>query len=60
MQGAPCGEANIHLVKGATSVEARKLLDRRTMLITFLSGKAEEKKELQQKHPDDYAYFQKV
>ena len=60
VQGAPCGEANIHSVKGASGVEAIKLLDRRTMLITFLSGKAEEKKELQQKHPDDYAYFQKV
>ena len=60
VQGASCGEANIHLVKGASGVEARKLLDRRTMLITFLSGKAEENKELQQKHLDDYAYFQKV
>ena len=50
VQGAPCGEANIHLFKGASDAEARKPLDRRTMLITFLSGKAEEKKELHNKN----------
>ena len=60
VQGAPCGEANIKLVKGASSDQARNIVDRRTMLITYLSGKAEEKKNLRKNYPDEFAYFQKV
>ena len=60
VQGAPCSEANIKLVKGASSDQARNIVHRRTMLITYLSGKAEEKKNLRKNYPDEFAYFQKV
>ena len=41
VQGAPCGEAKVQLYKGADGPEAKKLLNRRQMLLKFLSGKLE-------------------
>ena len=41
VQGTPCGEAKVQLYKGADGPEAKKLLNRRQMLLKFLSGKLE-------------------
>lgn len=38
VQGAPCGKAEVQLYKGADGPEAKKLLNRRQMLLKFLSG----------------------
>ena len=43
VQGAPCGEAKVQLYKGADGPEAKKFLNRRQMLLKFLSGKSTEK-----------------
>ena len=47
VQGAPCGEAKVQLYKGADGPEAKKLLNRRQMLLKFLSGKSTEIESLQ-------------
>ena len=60
VQGAPCGEAKVQLYKGADGPEAKKLLNRRQMLLKFLSGKSTEKESLQRNHPEMYKYFQQV
>jgi len=60
VQGAPCGEAKVQLYKGADGPEAKKLLNRRQMLLKFLSGKSAEKESLKRNHPKMYNYFQQV
>ena len=57
VQGTPCGEAKVQLYKGADGPEAKKLLNRRQMLLKFLSGKSTEKESLQRNHPEMYKYF---
>ena len=60
VQGAPCGDANIQLQKGACGAEANKLLERRNLLLIFLNGKAEDKQNLKKSNPELYRYFEKV
>ena len=44
----------VQLYKGADGPEAKKLLNRRQMLLKFLSGKSTEKESLQRNHPEMY------
>ena len=60
VQGAPCEEAKVQLYKNADGPEAKKLLNRRQMLLTFLSGKSTEKESLKRNYPAMYKYFQQV
>ena len=60
VQGAPCGKAKVQLYKGADGPEAKKLLNRRQMLLKFLSGKSTEKESLKRNHTEMKNYFQQL
>lgn len=60
VQGAPCGKAKVQLYKGADGPEAKKFLNRRQMLLTFLSGKSTDKESLKRNHHEMKNYFQQV
>lgn len=57
VNGAPCGDAQIHLFKGSDSSDYQTL---REHLVTFLKGKAAKKIELQQQHPEVYSSIKRV
>lgn len=60
VNGAPCGNGTITLLKGSSSEFARHAKDRRSKLLTFLRGTKKEKKALQEFDPTLYAYFEEV
>ena len=53
----PCGDATIHVYKGAGSKEHQ---EKRTQLTIFLKGSNKSKDRLRQEKPKLFAYFQKV
>ena len=55
--GAPCGDATIHLYKGADSTSRQAT---RSRLLTFLKGTNKQKAVLKQEHPNEYELFTKV
>lgn len=60
VQGAPCGEAKIQLFKGACDEAAKSLVDRRNLLLVYLSGKKEQKEELKENNPKLHDHFESV
>ena len=60
VQGAPFGEAKIQLFKGACDEAAKTLVDRRNLLLVYLSGQKEQKEELKKNNPKLYDHFESV
>ena len=58
VQGAPFGEAKIQLFKGACDEAAKTLVDRRNLLLVYLSGQKEQKEELKKNKPKLYDHFE--
>ena len=59
-QRAPCSEAKIQLFKGAYDEAAKTLVDRRNLLLVYLSGKKEQKEELKKNNPKLHDHFETV
>ena len=60
VNGAPCGESEIALYKGAIDEHAKRLQDRRHKLLIFLKGLKKMKSTLKETKPNDYSYFEKI
>ena len=60
VDGSPCAQQPIRLVKGANDAHAKYLRERRSKLLTFLKGKKEDRQQLQQKDPTVYKYFEEI
>lgn len=60
VNGAPCGESEIALYKGAIDEHAKRLQDRRHELLIFLKGSKKMKSTLKETKPNDYSYFEKI
>lgn len=60
VNGAPCGNGTVSLLKGSSSEFAKYANDRRPKLLTFLGGTKKEKKALKELEPTLYTYFEEV
>lgn len=60
VNGAPCGDTDIKLLKGANDVYSVHLQERRPQLLTFLNGSAKAKKQLENTHPTQFKYFNEI
>lgn len=60
VNGAPCGNGTITLLKGSSSEFAKHASGRRQNLLTFLRGNKRDKEDLKQREPTMYAYFEEV
>lgn len=60
VNGAPCGNGTITLLKGSSSEFAKHAKERRTKLLTFLRGTKKEKTALKECDSTLYAYFEEV
>ena len=57
VNGCPCGEGTIKLYEGADSTTYQELQGK---VIQFLKGTKQQKRNLQQQHPETYAYIESV
>ena len=57
VNGAPCGEGNITLYRGADSDEYQKM---RPKLLQFLKGSKQQKQKIRQQEPDIFAYLESI
>ena len=60
VSGAPCGDSDISLVKGAKVDGDASLNNRRPDLLCFLSGKNSDKVRLQKSKPELFKYFESI
>lgn len=60
VDGAPCGDTPIRLLKGANDEYASYLQERRPDLLTFLSGSKKEKEQLKSSKPTQFQYFSEI
>lgn len=60
VNGAPCEDASICLVKGAKDEIAQSLQERRTKLLTFLPGSQKDKETLKKTDSTLFQYFEEV
>ena len=59
VNGAPCGESEIALYKGAIDDHAKRLQDRRHELLIFLKGSKKMKSTLKKTKPNDYSILKR-
>lgn len=60
VDGAPCGDTPIRLLKGANDEYASYLQERRPNLLTFLSGSKKAKEQLKSSNPTQFQYFSEI
>lgn len=60
VDGAPCGDTQIRLFKGADDEHSSYLQQRRPQLLTFLSGSKKAKEQLQTTNPTQVTYFSEI
>ena len=60
VDGAPCGDTPIRLLKGADDEYASYLQKRRPDLLTFLSGSKRAKEQLKSSKPTQFQYFSEI
>lgn len=60
VNGAPCGDCTISLVKGAKNDDETSLNSRRPDLLCFLNGKKRDRAQLQKSKPALFKYFESV
>ena len=60
VNGAPCAQQPVTLIKGASGVHAQYLAERRPKLLTYLGGKKIEKQALKENDATLYNYFEEI